>query len=470
MQPLKKTPSKKLRKKSRRKSLGSSPHTTLGRLRGRVEEDEDGPSLFAGEDGSGHAHPVFRRSKSNLRRRERRRQRQRSRENEAELLQAAMRAQLNSLRSGDFHGLPDHLLIFILDSQFLGAEDLVAMKMTCRFFERVEIKHDGRTFGMIEFVAKKKIGSFDNWSVPWPEETYTKLLRRATTSRVFVLGGWNRAIKNLDAVEAYDEVARVWRPAAAMSRKRRNFSAVTVNGKVFVFGGEDMDETLKSVECMDPMAPEHRQWTTVPPMLSPLCRMGSAKSNHHIYISGGLNAVLEPVRSVIRFNARKRRWKPFCEMQFPRYSHASVVLNNRLFILGGYDSENLCLNSVHSVRLKKWGEVKKLSFEWKYAKPMMACSGRVCAVVWRNKIVVADGMRHVEVYDPVEDSWSQMPLLQCRRRKYSMVAHDDRIFVIGGYDESGMCLRSVEMYNDKVDSWVYVSPLRTARDGLVAVS
>ena len=99
---------------------------------------------------------------------------------------------------------------------------------------------------------------------------------------------------------------------------------------------------------------------------------------------------------------------------------------------------------------------------------MPSCSGRVCAVVWRRKIVVTDGMRRAESFDPATGRWEQLPMLKCRRRKYAMAIHRDRLMVMGGYDEHGFCLDSVEIYDEEIGEWEYGSPLNFARDALVA--
>lgn len=409
------------------------------------------------------------------RRRQRRRERRMSRENDKdEMLQAAMRATLSmNLKAGRFSMLSTDVLKFMcMRNGMIKASDLTKLLSTCKFLYGITAVSDGRTVSMLEYVAKTELSvKYPDWTVPWNNENYRMLLYRAITSHTYAIGGWSNRNKNLNVVERLDKTGD-WSHSMPMITNRRNFASTSVNGKLFVFGGEDQDMTLKSVEVMDPHAEDSfRVWTKVSAMPTPRCRLAVARRGHHIYMSGGLNAILEPAMTVVRFNARKQRWKPFCDMRSSRYSHASVVLRNTLYVIGGYDEHNICLNSMDSMRLKKWGESNDSSNAqvWNQCTSMLSCAGRLCAVVWRGKIVVADGRRNVEMYDPETSKWTELPKLICRRRKFAMAVQNNTLLVIGGYNEDGFCLNTVEEFDDIKQQWADSKSLNVARDALVAV-
>ena len=480
----KNTPIRNMKRRNRRKTLGTSPHTKSfflsSRRRGDLEQVSMMSSTLVGENGE--EHPVFedvhriRRMRSS-RRRQRRKERRESREyNRDEMLQAAMRATLSlSLKAGDFSNLPTELLRFMfVECEMMDAADLTRLLSTCRMFVGLSLpkKSDAsKRISMLEHVAKRELSTkYPDWTVPWESENYRTLLYRAVTSQVYAIGGWSNHNKNLNVVECLSKQDDSWSHAMPMITDRRNFASTGVNGKIFVFGGEDKDMTLNSVEIMDPHSNDSfRRWTKSIPMKSPRCRLAVARRGHHIYVSGGLNEILEPVTTVVRFNARKQKWKPFCEMISARYSHASVVLRDTLYVIGGYDEHNICLKSMDCLRLKKWGEVNKEQASWKRCPPMQVCHGRLCSVIWRGKIVIADGRRNVEMYDPDTSEWIELPKLICRRRKYAMVVHNGKLLVIGGYNEDGFCLNTVETYDEASQCWVHSKPLKVARDALVAV-
>jgi len=392
-----------------------------------------------------------------------------SKENEVEMLRDAMTAQVNLLKAGNLSALPTGIIIEILLGGPFDAGDLVSISMTCKYFEGLSVNLKGRSTKVTEYVAKHKVNALGciSVSVPWLGESYKKLLHRVQEPKVYVMGGWSHKHKNMNTVEVLEPDG--WKMVNPMKSKRRNFAASTVNGKLFIFGGEDTDRTLSSVECMDPIAPIHRQWKTITPLPSARCRLATATRGHHVFISGGLNEILEPVTNITRYNVRKKRWKTLCDMPMSRYSHASVIVNDTLFVIGGYDADNVCLSSIDCLRLKRWDELPSESaYTWYAGIPMPACSGRVCAIVWNGKILVADGMKHVEAFDPKTNEWEQLPMLQCRRRKFSMALYRGRPIVMGGYDEHGFCLDTVEMYIEHFDTWVYIDRLHYARDALVA--
>ena len=469
----------RLRKQNRRKTLGTSPHTKSFFLSSRLEMEEKRsmPSTLIGENGEDH--PVFEdvHKIRKMRRRQRRRERRESRDYERdEVLQAAMRATLSlSLKAGEFSKLPSDILRYLfIGCNMMEAQDVTRLLCTCRMFVGKTLPKDAegkKHVSMLEYVAKKELSTkYPDWTVPWDSENYRMLLYRAVTSHVYAIGGWSNQNKNLNAVERLSKQDESWSHALPMITDRRNFASTSVNGKIFVFGGEDKDMTLNSVEVMDPHADDiFRQWTKVIPMTTPRCRLAVARRGHHIYVSGGLNEILEPATTVVRFNARKQKWKSFCDMISPRYSHASVVLRDTLYVIGGYDEHNVCLKSMDSIRLKKWGETNKENASWKQCPPMQLCHGRLCSVIWRGKIVVADGRRNVEMYNPETSEWIELPKLICRRRKYAMAVHNGKLLVIGGYNEDGFCLNTVERYDEAEQRWVNSKPLNVPRDALVAV-
>lgn len=58
----------------------------------------------------------------------------------------------------------------------------------------------------------------------------------------------------------------------------------TLNGKIFVVGGEQESQILANGECYDP---EIDKWTPIDSMVTPRCEFGLAALHGYLYAIGG---------------------------------------------------------------------------------------------------------------------------------------------------------------------------------------
>ena len=72
--------------------------------------------------------------------------------------------------------------------------------------------------------------------------------------------------------------------------------------------------------------------------------------------------------------------------------------------------------------------------------------------------------------DPKTDTWNTVASMPAARAFFGAVlGGDGRIYVIGGYNDSGY-LSAVEAYNPSTNAWSEVAPLKVARAGLAVAS
>ncbi|XP_033853054.3 kelch-like protein 33 [Acipenser ruthenus] len=106
-----------------------------------------------------------------------------------------------------------------------------------------------------------------------------------------------------------------------------------------------------------------------------------------------------------------------------RFRHATVVLDNNLYVFGGSDFYGKC-------------DTLKTAFR----------------------------------YDPSQDSWKQLPDMKEPRNYCSAVIQNQHIYILGGDIDTEHNLGSVECYNPTTNSWRYAQPLDQALSGHGAVS
>jgi hypothetical protein len=99
----------------------------------------------------------------------------------------------------------------------------------------------------------------------------------------YVLGG---RPGNLTVVERYLPARHRWERVPDMRKGRSGIAAVTVAGRVVVFGGEEAAGTIRPVEEYDP---GRRAWSSLPGMRTPRHGLGGVALGHRVFaLEGGV--------------------------------------------------------------------------------------------------------------------------------------------------------------------------------------
>lgn len=97
-------------------------------------------------------------------------------------------------------------------------------------------------------------------------------------------GDVNVAESNFDVNEMYDPQTDTWTTKQPMQEKRSGFGATTLNGQIYVFGGQAVDGVFESVEKYDPSID---QWTYLTSLPSPRMGLEAVPVGSKIYTIGG---------------------------------------------------------------------------------------------------------------------------------------------------------------------------------------
>lgn len=110
----------------------------------------------------------------------------------------------------------------------------------------------------------------------------------ASGGRFYVIAGRDAA--NLTAVERFDPRRRAWQDVPDLRTARGGIGSARLrDGRIVVFGGENLGPggtTIREVELFDPRA---RRWRSLPPMRTPRHGLGAAALGNRVYaIQGGV--------------------------------------------------------------------------------------------------------------------------------------------------------------------------------------
>jgi hypothetical protein len=198
----------------------------------------------------------------------------------------------------------------------------------------------------------------NTWSSGIPLPTPRKKLTAATVNGViYVIGGEPAAGSGFNStiVEAFDPAAPVpaWTTKAPMPTARHAAAATAINEQICVFGGLTGPNTISSVECFNPVA---NAWSTEAPMPTARSSLGSALLGGFAYAVGGHGALTSPAErdTVERFDIANRTWSSVASMSTWRESAAVVAASGLLFAIGGQNAAALDSTEAYDPSAGRW--------------------------------------------------------------------------------------------------------------------
>ncbi|XP_002732022.1 kelch repeat and BTB domain-containing protein 12-like [Saccoglossus kowalevskii] len=320
---------------------------------------------------------------------------------------------------------------------------------------------------------------------------------RQPSSSIYVLGGYlqSRTGGNCPhtlSVEKYDINKDKWTEVGKLPFNLECQTAVVLNGEMFFVHKKLIQPKLKiptftnvgTVYTLCTFSSLYNEWKlkeisqySVWAHLRDFkqCAIAVCKDENVVYVCGGK----EPTRSltaksVLRLDIENDCWTELPSLPELRFNHSAIVVNRRLYVIGGNDI------SVHIGNHRQ--EVKSSVFMY---DPDEGCWSEKCEMnTHRLGLGLAEvggflyavgGVsnvtreRSVEKYDPDTDCWNYVCDMNKPRSFLSVVACHGLLYAIGGKSYSGDCggartvVRSGEVYNPATDTWTMIDSMKTPR-------
>lgn len=187
-----------------------------------------------------------------------------------------------------------------------------------------------------------------------------------------------------------------------------------------------------------------------------------------VFCIGGWNAKPNgPTTRIEILDIRQQKWSLCSKLSLPepRAYHGSIVMNNVLYLFGGYDGFDY-LNDLVVFDL--------INQVWTQKASMNEARCYISATSLNGKVYAIGGydgtqrLREVESFDPAANSWTRLRPMRLVRSDACAVTHKGRIYVIGGF--TGLTvLPSIEIYTPETNEWTFGPPLNTARSGVTGL-
>jgi hypothetical protein len=225
-------------------------------------------------------------------------------------------------------------------------------------------------------------------------------------------------------LEAYDLATDTWTERAPMPTPRLGVGVATINGRMYVIGGEQDVYMLGTLEVYDPTT---NTWTTKAPMPTPRSFMGVAVVDGILYAIGGaacadanIPCQTHSVATVEAYDPVTDTWTTRAAMPTARQSVGAAAANGRIYAVGGAQSD------------RPWNETPSIIFSTN------------------------------EEYDPATDSWVTKAPMPTARYGASVATLNGAIHAIGG-DGAGPLAGTHEEFDPAANAWITRQAMPTPR-------
>jgi len=218
-------------------------------------------------------------------------------------------------------------------------------------------------------------------------------------------------------------------------------------------------------------------WLAKAPMPTARTWISAAEYGGQIYVFGGLNNTTK-LATVERYDPGTNTWSDRTAMPTARYGTSAVTLNNKIYVIGGVNASNQIVNVVDVY--------DPILDSWSTAAPMLTARTRLAAVTGPDGKIYAIGgsttstldltgyVGVVEVYTPGTNTWTTAAPMNTPRVGLAAAVSGGQIYAFGGYGKppayTARYLLTVEVYNPVNNTWSSSPSMKDARYGLAAVS
>ena len=279
---------------------------------------------------------------------------------------------------------------------------------------------------------------------------------------IFIAGGFD----DKTGTEIFSWEKNGWFEVSPMNEEHVDASSFIYKDQLFVAGGENS----KKIETLD-LRKLPLKWVKFPKQLPFKCDNFQTVVCQEtvIHIGGFILEKYERSNMISELQLTSRSscfMKELCQMPEPRICHSAEVFEDKVLILGGYDSD-ATLDSVLEFDPKR-NECKEMP------KLPVALSN-MATVHWREEVVVLGGgnkkfevVDNVFMYNIKTGKITVLPSMLEKRYSCCAIITGDTIVVMGGVNEKDEAVKTVECFTMGSSTWEYLPDMNKVRSYAVA--
>jgi N-acetylneuraminic acid mutarotase len=261
----------------------------------------------------------------------------------------------------------------------------------------------------------------------------------AAKGKVYVLGGY--APQVTDSVLAYDPATKAWTDAQSFPEPMNHCQVGVINDVMYVAGyyiNGTMSTATDKAYSYDPDADE---WVSISPLPSGTDRAAGcvAVTDGLMYVVGGAHDGTS-VDDVARYDPVSDSWETLPNLPERREHCAAGAIDGIVYVAGGR------ADGITGIEEKTWA-YDPAAMTWTQKKSLAPPRGGLAGAVLAGRFIVFGGegnedadsgvFPNINAYDPLTDSWEDLPPMASPRHGYGAATIGDRIYLPGGATHQG---------------------------------
>jgi hypothetical protein len=253
---------------------------------------------------------------------------------------------------------------------------------------------------------------------------------------------------------------------------RAEAQSVRVGDRLFVMGGFTR-QYFGTTNRVDILNVKTGRWTRAASMPGAQTHFGAATDGTSIYVAGGQYGPMLSIRGtteVWRYDIASNRWSSFTPLPSIRFGGTMQHLNGRLHFVGGNDKSRVRSQDEHYIF-----DLRRPRKGWYEAAPLPQPTDHHSSVIVNGKLYILGGeVEHGTSYlqndgffqyDANANAWITLPPLPVAssHNEASTLTDGKRIFLIGGQKNQQQLIDDVRSFDFERNRWVMHTPLPTAR-------
>jgi hypothetical protein len=272
----------------------------------------------------------------------------------------------------------------------------------------------------------------------------------AVGSQIVVVGGIAPTGPS-NAIYHYDLGSNKWTPSSAtLPEARIDLGAVNVNGQVYFIGGriDEMTAATRTEVFVYDLASQ--RLSSGPNLPSGRAVLGGLAWTDQIFVFGWASG--PPITSAVdRLTFGSNAWMSRAGMRNFRFGFGTALIGDTAYTVGGTPYiRPVAFVDAYDMLDNAW--ISRAALPEPLTYPATASSGgRIFAFGGLDQAL--NRVERAYVYDPLADRWAPaLSMPTARERAVAVVAGDERIFVLGGYQRGG-AVQTVEAYDPRAERW-----------------
>lgn len=234
-----------------------------------------------------------------------------------------------------------------------------------------------------------------------------------------------------DTVEEYNPETNKWKIKTSIPGVTTRMSTVELDGMIYIIGGEYSNQLI----AYDPVS---NTWAKKKDMNSLTSGESAAAIvyNGKIYVAGG-----NGYKTMEVYDPQRDIWEYKASMNFGRWFHCLAVVNDKMYAIGGYGTEN----EIEEYDFEKdtWTKKPQLPFEFSNGGGAVI-DGKLYLIGGADSRDI-DSKRMIE-YNPINNTCTDLISMIIPRQKFALSVLDNTVYVIGGTSYWTSILKSVESF------------------------